>query len=62
MSIFELLGNKQSIKNKSYSRSKMEPLPTWIYKDIVKFQLESTKTIELSSYRDFKQHFSKDVA
>ncbi len=36
----------------------MEPLPTEIYQDIVSFQADATRPIDISIYRDYK----KDVA
>ena len=62
MSIFKHLSNKFLIKkidkSKSYSRCEMEPLPTEIYQDIVDFQSDVTRPIDMSIYRKFR----KDVA
>ena len=40
----------------------MEPLPTEIYQEIVSFQSDVTRPIELSIYRDFKKDSEKDAA
>ena len=62
MSIFERLSSRLSKKkidnSKFYSRSKMEDLPTEIYKEIVDFQADVNRPIDISMYREFK----KDVA
>ncbi len=62
MSIFECLSSRFSIKkidtSKYYSRSDMEPLPTEIYQEIVDFQADVNRPIDMSLYREFK----KDVA
>ena len=59
MSIFERLSNRFSIKKivigKCYSRSKMEPLPTEIYQEIVDFQTDVNRPIEISMYREFRK-------
>ncbi len=59
MSIFQRLGNSFSIKkldiSKSYSRCKMEPLPNEIYKDIVDFQSDVNRPIDLSIYRELRK-------
>tara|TARA_Y100001968_G_C19099718_1_gene591893 strand:+ start:245 stop:490 length:246 start_codon:yes stop_codon:yes gene_type:complete len=59
MSIFDRLSNRFSTKkidkNKFYSRSKMEPLPTEIYQEIVAFQSDVTRPIDMSIYREFKK-------
>ena len=59
MSIFERLSNSFSIKkidnSKSYSRCKMEPLPTEIYQDIVDFQSDVNRPIDMSIYREFRK-------
>ena len=39
----------------------MEPLPTEIYQEIVSFQSDATRPIDLSIYRDFKKDTSKDI-
>ena len=43
---------------KCYSRSDMEPLPTEIYQEIVDFQADVNRPIDMSLYREFR----KDVA
>ena len=62
MSIFERLSNSFSIKkidnNKCYSRYKMAPLPNEIYQDIVEFQSDVNRPIDMSIYRKLY----KDVA
>tara|TARA_Y100001968_G_scaffold290956_1_gene295065 strand:- start:243 stop:431 length:189 start_codon:yes stop_codon:yes gene_type:complete len=62
MFIFDRLRNRFSIKkidsNKFYSRSKMDPLPTEIYEEIVAFQADVNRPIDMSIYREFR----KDVA
>ena len=62
MSIFERLSSRFSMKkideNKCYSRCEMEPLPTEIYQEIVDFQTDVNRPIDISLYREFK----KDVA
>ena len=59
MSIFDRLSNRFSIKkidnSKSYSRSKMEPLPTEIYQEIVDFQGDVNRPIDISIYREFRK-------
>ena len=59
MSIFERLSGRFSIKkidnSKCYSRSKMEPLPTEIYQEIVDFQADVNRPIDMSIYRELKQ-------
>ena len=59
MSIFDRLNNRFSMKkidnSKCYSRSKMEPLPTEIYQEIVDFQADVNRPIDLSIYREFKK-------
>ena len=59
MSIFEHLSNKFSMKkidnSKFYSRCKMEPLPTEIYQDIVDFQSDVNRPIDMSIYREFRK-------
>tara|TARA_Y100001968_G_scaffold61815_1_gene52571 strand:- start:2445 stop:2633 length:189 start_codon:yes stop_codon:yes gene_type:complete len=59
MSIFERLSNKFSIKkidkSKYYSRCKMEPLPNEIYQDIVDFQSDVNRPIDMSIYRELKK-------
>ena len=59
MSIFELLSNRFSIReidnNKCYSRNEMEPLPNEIYKEIVDFQADVNRPIDISMYREFRK-------
>ena len=59
MSIFKRLNNRFSVKkietSKCYSRSKMEPLPTEIYQEIVEFQTDVNRPIDMSIYREFKK-------
>ena len=57
--IFKRLSKRISIKkhddSKSYSRCEMEPLPNEIYQDIVDFQSDVNRPIDISIYRDFKK-------
>ena len=57
--IFKHLGNRFSMKkidkSKCYSRCKMEPLPNEIYQDIVDFQSDVNRPIDISIYREFKK-------
>ena len=59
MSIFEQLRNRFSIKKIdnciSYSRCKMEALPTEIYQDIVDFQSDVNRPIDMSIYRELRE-------
>ena len=59
MSIFDRLSSRFSIKkidnSKCYSRCEMEPLPTEIYQEIVDFQADVNRPIDISSYRDIKK-------
>ncbi len=59
LSIFKRLRNRISFKkidtNKCYSRYKMEPLPNEIYQDIVNFQSDVNRPIDISIYRQFKE-------
>ena len=59
LSFLKNLSNKFSFKkidnNKCYSRCKMEPLPNEIYQDIVDFQSDVTRPIDISIYREFKK-------
>ena len=59
MSIFERLSNRFSTKNldsnKCYSRCIMEPLPNEIYQDIVDFQSDVNRPIDISIYREFRK-------
>ena len=57
--IFNRLGKRLSLnkidKSKCYSRYEMEPLPNEIYQDIVDFQSDVNRPIDISIYREFKQ-------
>jgi len=57
--IFKRLGNRFSQKkidnNKCYSRCEMDPLPNEIYQDIVDFQSDVNRPIDISIYREFKK-------
>ncbi len=59
MSIFERLSNRFSTKKmdttKCYSRCEMEPLPNEIYQDIVDFQSDVNRPIDISFYREFRK-------
>ena len=59
MSIFERFSNKFSLNkledSKFYSRSKMEPLPNAFYQDIVDFQSDVNRPIDMSIYREFRK-------
>ena len=59
MSIIERLSNRFSTKKidicKSYSRCKMEPLPNEIYQDIVDFQSDVNRPIDMSIYRELRK-------
>ena len=59
MSIFDRLNSGFSIKkidnSKCYSRSEMEPLPTEIYQEIVNYQADVNRPIDISMYRDLKK-------
>ena len=59
LSIFKRLSERFSIKkneiNKCYSRCRMEPLPNEIYQDIVDFQSDVNRPIDISIYREFKK-------
>ena len=56
--IFKRLRKRFSLnkieKNKFYSRYEMEPLPNEIYQDIVDFQSDVNRPIDISIYRQFK--------
>ncbi len=56
---FKSLRNVFSFKNignsKCYSRCEMEPLPNEIYQDIVDFQSDVNRPIDISIYREFKK-------
>jgi len=57
--IFKRLGNRSSLKkidnSKCYSRCVMEPLPNEIYQDIVDFQSDVNRPIDISIYRELKK-------
>ncbi len=57
--IFKRLGNRfllnKIYKSKCYSRYEMQPLPNEIYQDIVDFQADVNRPIDISIYREFKQ-------
>ena len=57
--IFKSLSNRFAIKthdiSKCYSRYEMEPLPNEIYQDIVDFQSDVNRPIDISIYREFKK-------
>ena len=57
--IFKRLSNRFSLKkidnNKCYSRCEMQPLPNEIYQDIVDFQSDVNRPIDISIYREFKK-------
>ena len=59
LSIFKRLSNRFSLKkidnSKCYSRCEMEPLPNEIYQDIVDFQSDVNRPIDISIYREFKK-------
>jgi len=46
---------KKIDKSKCYSRCEMEPLPNEIYQDIVDFQSDVNRPIDISIYREFKK-------
>ena len=56
---FKRLSSRFSIKryysSKCYSRCEMEPLPNEIYQDIVDFQSDVNRPIDISIYREFKK-------
>ena len=59
LSIFKRLSNwfplEKVDNSKCYSRCEMEPLPNEIYQDIVDFQSDVNRPIDISIYREFKQ-------
>ena len=59
LSIFKRLRKRfllQKIDNsKCYSRCEMEPLPNDIYQEIVDFQSDVNRPIDISIYREFKK-------
>ena len=46
---------KKIDNSKYYSRSDMEPLPTEIYQEIVAFQADVNRPIDMSLYREFRK-------
>ncbi len=59
LSIFKRLGNRFLMKkldnSKCYSRCEMQPLPNEIYQDIVYFQSDVNRPIDISIYRELKK-------
>ena len=59
LSIFKRLRNRLLLKkidnSKCYSRCEMEPLPNDIYQEIVDFQSDVNRPIDISIYREFKK-------
>ena len=59
LSIFNRLGKRFTFKridnSKSYSRCEMVPLPNEIYQDIVDFQSDVNRPVDISIYRDLKK-------
>ena len=59
LSIFKRLRNRFLLKkidnSKCYSRCEMEPLPNDIYQEIVDFQSDVNRPIDISIYREFKK-------
>ena len=59
MSIFERLSSRFSMKkidnSKCYSRCEMEPLPSEIYQEIVDFQADVNRPIDMSIYRELRE-------
>ncbi len=59
LSIFKRLRNSLLLKkidnSKCYSRCEMEPLPNDIYQEIVDFQSDVNRPIDISIYREFKK-------
>ena len=57
--IFKRLSKSFAIKkhdnSKCYSRCEMQPLPNEIYQDIVDFQSDVNRPIDISIYREFKK-------
>ena len=57
MSILEWFVRNSSItvigNNKYYSRCEMDPLPTEIYQEIIDFQTDVNRPLDLSIYREF---------
>ena len=46
---------KKNNESKCYSRCEMEPLPNEIYQDIVDFQSDVNRPIDISIYRECKK-------
>ena len=46
---------KRIDNSKYYSRSEMEPLPIEIYQEIVAFQADVNRPIDMSLYREFRK-------
>ena len=46
---------KKHDNNKCYSRCEMQPLPNEIYQDIVDFQSDVNRPIDISIYRELKK-------
>ena len=46
---------KKHVESKCYSRCEMEPLPNEIYQDIVYFQSDVNRPIDIAIYREFKK-------
>ena len=46
---------KKIDNSKCYSRSEMVPLPTEIYQEIVDFQTDVNRPIDISMYREFRK-------
>ena len=46
---------KKDGNSKCYSRCEMQPLPNEIYQDIVDFQSDVNRPIDISIYREFKK-------
>jgi len=46
---------KKLDNSKCYSRCEMHPLPNEIYQDIVDFQSDVNRPIDISIYREFKK-------
>ncbi len=57
--LFKHLSNRLLLKkidnSKSYSRCVMEPLPNEIYQDIVDFQSDVNRPIDISIYRELQK-------
>ena len=53
---------KKLYNSKCYSRCEMEPLPNEIYQDIVDFQSDVNRPIDISIYREFKREAAWDTS